>query len=91
MAGEHVRETLVLASKVASAAGTVAELCWSDDPDVGKTFVSALMMKKLAEKAKNGYYKAAMSGNVRDADGKLIPGDWTLISGRYLIFIRDFQ
>ena len=43
--------------------------------DVGKTFVSALMVKKLAEKAKSGYYKAAMSGNVRDADGKLIPGD----------------
>lgn len=69
MAGEHAREALVLASKVASAAGTVAELCWSDDPDdVGKTFVSALMVKKLAEKAKSGYYKAAMSGNVRDAD-----------------------
>ncbi len=43
--------------------------------DVGKTFVSALMVKKLAEKARSGYYKAAMSGNVRDADGKLIPGD----------------
>ena len=43
--------------------------------DVGKTFVSALMVKKLAEKAKSGYYKAAMSGNVRDADGRLVPGD----------------
>ena len=43
--------------------------------DVGKTFVSALMVKKLAERAKSGYYKAAMSGNVRGANGKLIPGD----------------
>ncbi len=43
--------------------------------DVGKTFVSALIVKKLAEKAKSGYYKAAMSGNIRNSNGKLIPGD----------------
>lgn len=30
---DHPREALVLASKVASAPGTVAELCWSDDPN----------------------------------------------------------
>lgn len=30
--GEHPREALILASKVAAAPGTVAELCWSDDP-----------------------------------------------------------
>jgi len=29
----HVREALVLAGKVASAPGVLAELCWSDDPD----------------------------------------------------------
>jgi 6-carboxyhexanoate--CoA ligase len=29
---EHVREALVLAAKVLSAPGIVAELCWSDDP-----------------------------------------------------------
>ncbi|MDW7727866.1 MAG: 6-carboxyhexanoate--CoA ligase [Candidatus Methanoperedens sp.] len=28
----HVKEALVLATKVASIDGTVAELCWSDDP-----------------------------------------------------------
>lgn len=43
--------------------------------DVGKTFVSALIVKKLASKAKSGYYKAAMSGNIRDKSGNLIPGD----------------
>jgi len=43
--------------------------------DVGKTFVSALIVKKLASKAKSGYYKAAMSGNIRDKNGNLIPGD----------------
>lgn len=44
--------------------------------DIGKTFVTALIVKKLNESGKNpGYYKAAMSGNVRREDGTLIPGD----------------
>lgn len=44
--------------------------------DVGKTYVTGLILKKLRESGKNAaYYKAAMSGNVRDADGRLIPGD----------------
>lgn len=33
LGGDHPREALVLASKVAYAPGTVAELCWSDDPN----------------------------------------------------------
>lgn len=32
LCGDHVREALVLASKVAGGEGVVAELCWSDDP-----------------------------------------------------------
>ena len=44
--------------------------------DVGKTFVSALMVKKLAQSGRRaGYFKAAMSGNSRRPDGSLIPGD----------------
>lgn len=44
--------------------------------DVGKTFVTGLILKKLAEYKKNpAYYKAAMSGNERRPDGSLIPGD----------------
>ncbi len=44
--------------------------------DVGKTFVSGLILKKLREGGKNAaYFKAAMSGNLRGNDGKLIPGD----------------
>ena len=44
--------------------------------DVGKTYVTALMVKKLEESGKNAaYYKAAMSGNHRRSDGSLIPGD----------------
>lgn len=44
--------------------------------DVGKTYVAGLILKKLRESGKNAaYYKAAMSGNVRDPDGRLIPGD----------------
>ncbi len=44
--------------------------------DVGKTYVTALIVKKLKENGKNAaYYKAAMSGNKRREDGSLIPGD----------------
>ena len=44
--------------------------------DVGKTYVTALLVKKLQETGKtNAYYKAAMSGNEQDPDGALLPGD----------------
>lgn len=44
--------------------------------DIGKTYVTGLIVKKLAESGKNpGYYKAAMSGNGRRPDKSLIPGD----------------
>lgn len=44
--------------------------------DIGKTYITGLIVKKLAEYGKNpGYYKAAMSGNERREDGSLIPGD----------------
>lgn len=44
--------------------------------DVGKTYVTGLLVKKLNESGINiAYYKAAMSGNDRDANGNLIPGD----------------
>ena len=44
--------------------------------DIGKTFIAGLIVKKLAGAGKNpAYYKAAMSGNDRRADGSLIPGD----------------
>lgn len=44
--------------------------------DVGKTYVTGLVIKKLAKSGvRAAYYKAAMSGNERRADGTLIPGD----------------
>ena len=44
--------------------------------DVGKTYVTGLIVKKLKESgADAAYYKAAMSGNERRPDGSLIPGD----------------
>ena len=44
--------------------------------DVGKTFISGLILKKLRESGKSAaYYKAAMSGNNRSSSGKIIPGD----------------
>ena len=53
--------------------------------DVGKTFVTGLIVKKLVKAGiKNAYYKAAMSGNTRNNNGVLVPGDakWIkLVSG----------
>ncbi len=44
--------------------------------DVGKTYVTALLVKALSKSGKSAaYYKAAMSGNSRDESGKLIAGD----------------
>lgn len=44
--------------------------------DVGKTFISGLIVKKLRQSGLSAaYYKAAMSGNDRRSDGTLIPGD----------------
>jgi len=44
--------------------------------DIGKTYVTGLIVKKLKELGVNpAYYKAAMSGNERDKEGRLIPGD----------------
>ncbi|MBR5627311.1 MAG: dethiobiotin synthase [Thermoguttaceae bacterium] len=43
---------------------------------VGKTYVAGMILKRLKESGvRAAYYKAAMSGNRRGADGKLIPGD----------------
>ena len=44
--------------------------------DVGKTYISALLVKKMRELGYNcGYYKPALSGAVRQEDGSLLPGD----------------
>ena len=44
--------------------------------DVGKTYVAGLMLKEFLRSGVNaGYFKAAMSGNIRDINGRLIPGD----------------
>lgn len=44
--------------------------------DVGKTYVTGLIIKKLAESGVSAaYYKAAMSGNDRRPDKTLVPGD----------------
>ena len=55
--------------------------------DVGKTFVTGLILKKLKQSgACAAYYKAAMSGNRPGTDGKPVPGDAVYvkeISGRW--------
>lgn len=44
--------------------------------DVGKTYVTALIVRRLYEAGFHAaYFKAAVSGNDRDTNGNLIPGD----------------
>ena len=44
--------------------------------DIGKTFVTALIVKKLRDAGLNaGYYKAALSGAKKQPDGSWLPGD----------------
>lgn len=43
--------------------------------DVGKTYVSALLVKKLAQTGSVSYFKAAMSGNQTDGFGRPVAGD----------------
>ncbi len=48
--------------------------------DVGKTYISGLLLKKMQElKTRNAYYKAAMSGNRKLSDGNLLPGDASFV------------
>ena len=44
--------------------------------DIGKTYVTGLIVRKLRESGRNaGYYKAALSGAEPDEQGHLQPGD----------------
>lgn len=44
--------------------------------DIGKTYVSGLIVKKMRELGFNcGYYKPALSGAIKQKNGKLLPGD----------------
>ena len=44
--------------------------------DMGKTYITGLILKKFQENGKKAaYFKAAMSGNERRPDGSLIAGD----------------
>lgn len=44
--------------------------------DIGKTYVSGLIVKKMRELGLNcGYYKPALSGAIKQDNGKLLPGD----------------
>lgn len=50
--------------------------------DVGKTYVTGLILKKLKDCGISAaYYKAAMSGNERTAEGTLLPGDALHVKG----------
>lgn len=50
--------------------------------DVGKTYISALIVKTMRENGLNcGYYKPALSG-AEELDGKIIPGDCAYVFKR---------
>lgn len=49
--------------------------------DVGKTYVTGLLVKRLRDaKVNAGYYKAALSGAERQPDGSLLPGDAAFVA-----------
>ncbi|MDE7463876.1 MAG: dethiobiotin synthase, partial [Clostridiales bacterium] len=50
--------------------------------DIGKTYVSALILKKLAALGSAAYYKAAMSGSKHDGCGNPIAED--------AVFVKEF-
>ena len=44
--------------------------------DIGKTYVTGLLLKYIRDNGYNAsYFKAALSGAIRDENGNLIPGD----------------
>ena len=50
--------------------------------DIGKTYVAGLILKKLLSEGINAaYFKAAMSGNARDSENAIIPGDAVYVKG----------
>lgn len=49
--------------------------------DVGKTYVTGLLVKKLRDAGLNaGYYKAALSGAEEQPDGSWLPGDAAFVA-----------
>ena len=44
--------------------------------DIGKTYISGLLVKKMRDYGFNcGYFKPVLSGAERNSDGELVPGD----------------
>ena len=44
--------------------------------DIGKTYVTGLLLKYIRDNGYNAtYFKAALSGAIRDENNNLIPGD----------------
>lgn len=49
--------------------------------DIGKTYISGLLVKKMRELNHNcGYYKPALSGAIRQNDGSLLAGDCDFVT-----------
>ena len=49
--------------------------------DIGKTYVTGLLVKRLRDAGVNaGYYKAALSGAEEQPDGTWLPGDAVFVA-----------
>lgn len=79
LAGIHVREALILASKVAAASGMVAELCWSDDPDYVTGYVAS---------PRRGYFRIPKMKSSGDGIGGRI---FFVEPGTDMSFIEDYM
>lgn len=78
--GNRIREDIAMLDKIGYTAGRNKKhngiFVTGTGTDIGKTFVTALLVKKLREIGCDAaYFKAAVSGNERDENGRLVPGD----------------
>lgn len=61
--------------------GTKSVFVTATGTDIGKTYVSGLLVKKMRGLNYNcGYYKPALSGAIKQADGTLLPGDCDFVT-----------
>ena len=60
--------------------------------DIGKTYISALLVKKLRDSGFNcGYYKPALSGAIKQPDGSLLPGDCDFVVKNFMILYLSYK
>ncbi|MCD8377755.1 MAG: dethiobiotin synthase [Candidatus Gastranaerophilales bacterium] len=60
--------------------------------DIGKTYISGLLVKKMREYGFNcGYFKPVLSGAEENIDGSLVPGDCKFVTGMAKLDIEPMR